>query len=242
MFFLLCFLVGSIAFQPALPSRGSSRRRIRKQTVPVEYDYLSVLSCSRLWAGRNGTADTLLYESIDALNDAVHGLCREGKLDDAMKLIHTMEESMDDMESLKPGQSTYVAVMKSYARSDRDDAAEKAEEILSHMSSLSHACCMPKGQAYSAAILAWSNSKHVNAGQRADALLSKLWSLYNSTEDQAYLPTRATYTSAITAWARSGQSKKAAERAEELLEEMEDYCRKGYESLGPTTACVNAVL
>lgn len=134
--------------------------------------------------------------------------------------------------------------MNSYARSGRDDAAEKVEYILNHMSSMSrdHGCCTPKGEAYSAAILAWSNSKHSNASQRADSLLSELWSLYNSTADQACLPNRATYTSAITAWARSEQSVRGAERAEELLEEMEAYYRYGYKLLGPTTACVNAVL
>ena len=78
--------------------------------------------------------------------------------------------------------------------------------------------------------------------KKQNLLLTELWSLYNSTQDKAYLPTRATYTSVITAWARSDQSKAAAERAEELLEEMEAYYRDGFRILGPTTACVNAVL
>lgn len=242
----LCFVAGSVvAFQPALPlSVSSSPQRIRAPIDNIEWDCSTTPSFSHLCASSGetegqGIMETapLLYKNTDALNDAVDSYCRMGELDEAMQLIHKVEDSISSENSVKPDQSTYAAVMNAYARSDRDDAAEKAEEILS---SMTHAT--PKGQAYSAVILAWSNSKRPDAAQRADSLLSNLWSLYNSTQDKAYLPTRATYTSTITAWARSDQSKKAAKRAEELLEEMEAYYREGYTLLGPTTACVNAVL
>lgn len=76
---------------------------------------------------------------------------------------------------------------------------------------------------------------------RAEALLHKCWYVFNATGDESWLPTQATYTSVITAWARSNQKKRAAERAEELLEEME-FLHHTYPHLEPTTACVNAVL
>jgi len=235
----LCFLAGSAAFLPS----GTSSRRIRLPKGDDECDYSLLPSCGRLWSSleeteglKTSNTAQVLYKKTDALTDAVHALCRMGELEGAMKLIHSVEDSLD---SAKPDQATYAAVMNAYARSDREDAVEKVDEILS---SMSHEYCTPKGQAYSAVILAWSNSRRPHAAERADALLNELWSLYDRTQDQAYLPTRATYTSVITAWARSDQCKEAAERAEELLEDMEAYYRDGYTLLGPTTACVNAVL
>jgi hypothetical protein len=184
----------------------------------------------------------MLYQDTDALNDAIRDMCRKEKVDSAINLIREVEETISE-SGLKPNQSTYVAIIKSLGRLDDNDAAERAEELLHHMTTVSeeHLCCTPKGQAYSAVILAWANSKHPDAAQRADLLLTTLWFLFNSTQDKAYLPTRATYTSTITAWARSAQSTQAAERAEELLEEMEAFADQ-YPMLRPTTACVNAVL
>jgi hypothetical protein len=86
-----------------------------------------------------------------------------------------------------------------------------------------------------------SKSKRKDAAQKADDLLTELWSHYIATDDQAYLPTRATYVSTISAWARSGLGRQAAERAEALLEEMEAH-RAQHPAMGPNTASVNAVL
>ena len=187
------------------------------------------------------------FESTSALNDEVHSLCRNGELDSALNLIHEVEDAMKDGSSayghVKPDQSTYAAVMNTFARSTENHAAEETERILRHMEYMSkeYPRLTPKGQAYNAVILAWSNSKRPDAAEKADSLLNHLWSLYHQTQDKAYIPTRATYTTTITAWARCAPSKQAAERAEELLEEMESY-RARYPLLGPTTACVNAVL
>lgn len=241
--FVSCFLAVSVAFQPALPSGCSQRRKNVPMCFISDCGSSTTPKNSRLSASLEQTEESetlettqVLYNGRDSLNDGIHRLCRAGEMEAALELIRTAEETEG---SPKANQPAYSAIMNAYARSGRDDAAERAEEI---MASMSDDGCEPKGQAYNAVILAWSNSRRPDAAERADWLLSKLWSLYTSTEDQAYLPTRATYTAVITTWARSNQSKKAAERAEELLEEMEKLYRDGHTLLGPTTACVNAVL
>lgn len=176
-----------------------------------------------------------------ALNEAIHRLCQTGDVDKAQDLLFSLEEAMEhDEYRVRLNQSLYVIVINALGR---EGLAERCQDILQHMKSISetHECCTPKGQAYSAVIWAWSNSKDPNGANRADALLTELWEHFNCTQDRSYIPTRATYASTISAWARCARSKDAAERAEELLEEMESY-RELYPLLGPTTACVNAVL
>lgn len=250
--FLLYFLAaGSVAFQsPSLIPRLC--QRIRQPTAYSQYGSVTIPRYShspislQVIEG-DGAVETVQkvvrgYDNINALNNEVLWLCRAGRLEDAMDLIRSIEEeSNDNGDSVKPDQTTYAAVMNAYARSDMmEDAAVRAEEVLAFMKQ-NTVSCSPKGQAYSAVILAWSNSRRIDAAERADALLDELWALYNNTQEKAYLPTRATYAATITAWARSSRQE-GAERAEELLEEMEAYYRDGYTSLGPTTACVNAVL
>lgn len=240
---LLCFLAASGgSFQPAQfsPSRRQRRGANAGQYSPLNLppsNWNSLLWSTQEAGEREEVEVALRYESIEALNDAVASLCRNNKLDEALELIHSVEDDSTIHYTIKPHQSTYAVVLNALARSDQQDKATRAENIFNNMPS----SCPPKGQAYSAVILAWSNSKHPDAPKRANELLEKLWSLYKTTKDKAYLPTRATYTSVISAWARS-HDKAAAERAEELLEEMEAYYRQGYTLLGPTTACVNAVL
>lgn len=256
----LCLLAGAIAFQPSLLLTLSVGR---KSAENASCGLSSATTrCFRVWSQKTTDLQDIsessllattstpvqLYENTDALNEAIRDMCHHGKFDEAINLIHAVEETISESDShcLKPNQLTYVAIINSLGRSDVHEAAERAEDLLHHMSSVSkvHPCCTPKGQAYSAAILAWANSKHPDAAQRADSLLSNLWSLFNNTQDKAYLPTRATYASTITAWARcSSQSTEqhAAERAEELLEEMQTFASR-YPMLGPTTACFNAVL
>jgi hypothetical protein len=88
----------------------------------------------------------------------------------------------------------------------------------------------PSCAAYDAVILACSNSKQPDAAERSDRLLSELWFVYNNTQDELHLLSQylkqPSYNCVIMTWACSEQSKIAAMRAKELLEEMEAFYRE----------------
>ena len=79
--------------------------------------------------------------------------------------------------------------------------------------------------------------------ERCLELLRELWTKYEETKDRKYVPLKSTYIATLNALSRSGGGTKAAQQAEELLEEMEQQSQqKGHVHLEPTTLCFNILL
>jgi hypothetical protein len=167
-------------------------------------------------------------------------------------------------------QASYTIVIQTLAVSEHTKATEWADELLQLMNDRSHDYpqCLPTADAYNAVIFAWSKSSatslssfpppnpqppkyvlttqqqsHQLAAKKCTDYLSHLWSLYNSTssKDPRYIPFKSSYISTMTALSRSRGGRKASERAEELLEEMERL-HVDHPHLAPTTICCNIVL
>jgi hypothetical protein len=123
--------------------------------------------------------------------------------------------------------------------------------------------CLPNTQTYNIVMKLWSQSGRTDAGENAERVLRSMWDVHDSykREDQQQqqqekqqqekqsqhksnvrvLPDQFSYSTVISAWARSGLGTHAAEKSEVLLREMHRYSRMGYENLCPNTWVVNAV-
>jgi hypothetical protein len=127
----------------------------------------------------------------------------------------------------------------------------------------------PTRIATNAVLASWSKSYLPRAGEASIELLNELWmqyhmavasarlereatdsngasigsddSLHDSADVQPYCPTLSSYVWTLTSLSRCEGGRPAAERAEELLEEMELHS-KAHVHLKPTTCCVNLVL
>lgn len=169
-------------------------------------------------------------------------MCQEGGVGEAVKVLEGWIECRD--ESSVPSLDTFIKLMQYLAASeDVADATGEVERIFSTMQRLSTSAptLAPTTPVYNSMMLVWSKSFHNNAGIRCEELLRELWSLYHRTNSSDFMPTKSSYICTMTAWARSGQGKEGAVRAEALLEEMEKLCAE-FKSLSPTTVCVNVVL
>ena len=79
--------------------------------------------------------------------------------------------------------------------------------------------------------------------ERCLELLNELWTKYEETKDKKYVPLKSTYIATLNALSRSGGGTKAAQQAEELLEDMERQSQQnGHVHLEPTTLCFNILL
>ena len=79
--------------------------------------------------------------------------------------------------------------------------------------------------------------------ERCLDLLNELWSLYETTKDNKYVPTKSTYIATLSALSRCVGGTRAAQQAEDLLEDMEQQSQQNnHIHLEPTTICFNIVL
>mmetsp|Transcript_9332 Transcript_9332/g.13254 ORF Transcript_9332/g.13254 Transcript_9332/m.13254 type:complete len:778 (+) Transcript_9332:264-2597(+) len=115
----------------------------------------------------------------------------------------------------------------------------------------------PDTTVYNKVMKAWAGSRRSDAGQKCEKLLREMWKIHDETKHESDIdaglnqdfpvestikPDQFSYSTVITAWARSGGGVRAAKRAESFLEEMEELYLAGHTELMPTTFCVNAVL
>jgi pentatricopeptide repeat protein len=186
--------------------------------------------------------------STTKLNQEIARLCQDRHaIDEAIDLLNKAEESIRDGCS-------YTIILQALAARDPpdDNLLQKIDSLFLQMKHVSrtHPSCTPLATAYSAVILAWSKYFRAEAGQRCDDLLTELWSLHNANraadDDRievrdAFVPFKSTYIATLTALARSAGGRRAAQRAEELLEDMERRSDQ-FPHLRPDTVAVNVVL
>jgi pentatricopeptide repeat protein len=144
------------------------------------------------------------------------------------------------LKGLLPNRYTYTAVMSSLAKTGM---AEKAERILnSMMLAYQHgnSDLKPDTVAFSSVMDGWARLSHVDkpfAADRAMALLDRMKGL----QKDGMGPNARTYTSVLSAVAKSG-TWEACGKARELLRDMEREYEAGNESLQPTNIHYNTVL
>ena len=142
----------------------------------------------------------------------------------------------------------FAQVLSAWAKSGSSDAGQRAEKVLRRME---HANVPANAVCYNAAIDAWSRSPDEDAAERAELLLREMEHQRDLRQaegeqrkrrDNILNPTTVTYTSVITAWARSNQPH-SAERAEAVLSDMiYAYDRMRDASIRPNQLSYGAIL
>ena len=180
-------------------------------------------------------------DSSTEVNLQIQDLCRKNRVDEALEEIKQQIKMDTSFPSMN--ETAFMSVMSALALEQSDSHLEKMEGLFQQMKehSKTRDTCRPSALVYNSLILAWSRSFREDSGTRCDELLSELWQQYNATQDSRLVPMKSTYISTLTALARSRGGVPAAQRAEELLEEMERF-RVVHPELKPTTVCVNVVL
>ena len=113
-------------------------------------------------------------------------------------------ESFDDMPETK----AFNAVLISWLRSNRSDAAEKAHRGLQQMMDLASTGrfqCFPDRHSFTAVISAYAKSKSKEAGKRALRLLEELKSLFREKNDRSLDPNLFMYVEVLVACLNSMQ-------------------------------------
>jgi pentatricopeptide repeat protein len=147
----------------------------------------------------------------------------------------------------QPDTLSYSCVLNGFSNAGR---ANDAQMILDKIMSLSEldewkACVQPNLICFNTAIDAWAKANDVGgAAEKALALLNKMEELSADNMDEVHLdlqPDTITYSSVISAFARSGRPD-AGDRAEELFQRSLRLYQEGNSSLKPDSATFNTVL
>lgn len=172
---------------------------------PNSVSFATVISS---WA--NSKLKRAPYE-CEALLDKIEGLCDE---DDG--------DSVSNLNDIAPTIHMYAATITAWSRSKRSDAAHRAEQVLERLERLYKAkkdhLLKPNSVLYTAIIQCWGRSKDEDALDRAEAIFQRM----KESGDPDMMPTEHTYSALLNAYSYSGLGAKSAQRADELLFEVED--------------------
>ena len=163
------------------------------------------------------TMDLIVCPDTESFNTVFLGWTKQKsfsrRADDLLvklKQLHELVDEFDGPSDLlpKPSAKSYGIVLGGLARSG---AAERAEEILSHMENTG---IKPNAHCYVACINAWANSKFRLAHKKAETLIKKMIKEEIPVEKIAYTSLMNCYKAAAE------EDNSAAQRCEEVLNKM----------------------
>lgn len=209
----------------------------------------------------NVDADRITYNSV--IN--AYASSRKAKKEGGQRALELFEE-MKSNESIRPDSITYGSVIKCLTNAGGKANAEKAEELLNELEELyensTDETLAPNTIIYNSVLNAWST---VRGGiGRAEAILDRMEELHNAGNDDVS-PDAFTFSSLIKAWTAAASSgrggrkaagsgggdtdddtdllgRSAAERAQQLLDRMEQLYRNGDDDVKPNKVVYNSVI
>jgi pentatricopeptide repeat protein len=162
-----------------------------------------------------------------------------GTPEQAERVLRQMDALYKDSQDkdVRPTVITYTEVIDAYGKSSRRDSAEKAEELLFAMmqeaeledGSMDQEVA-PTAITCDAVLNAWARRGTVEAARRAEQILERMEYLRTSGNVNIQ-PTAYSFATVISAWAkakfgREETGKENAERAQYILNRMNDYRRQ----------------
>ena len=122
-------------------------------------------------------------------------------------------------------------------------APMQAEKIFNEMMDLAEHQNFPEvapdAASYLQVIRAWATSGSERAGERASWWIDQQWSDYEKSDNENLMPTTHTYTTAINAWSKAGNPKRAEEL---LLQFLKRYEKLKVSQLEPNTEIYSAII
>lgn len=168
---------------------------------------------------------------------AVSGRPQEAE-DCLMQMIRHGEERR---WSFEVDERPFLVVLRSWGRCGE---AERAEDLLEFMLSMYESMgnpeLRPTSECFLAVLNAWA--QRGNAGPKVERLLQRaIENLTRPTERGLILPSARAFTVAIKAWSKTG-AYEAPERAEALLNQMDELKEAGFGALSPNAFHVSATI
>jgi hypothetical protein len=143
---------------------------------------------------------------------------------------------MERTSDVRPDSLCYKLVLHTLSRSAQVDKTFEVDGILTKMKDRQ---MVIDSECFDFAIKTWLNSaKHPEtvdvhgSARRADELLREMGDMFYRTATVVVKPTLTNYNDVILAWSKSDENG-AAQRAEELLDEMEKLYKEGDETMRP---------
>ena len=175
--------------------------------LPFGPNAISVSTVISAWA--NSKLQRAPYE-CEAILTKVEGMFNEED-----------EDISVDRTKVTPTIHMYAATITAWSRSKRSDAAHRAERILERLEDLNTITkdnmLKPNSVLYTSIIQCWGRSKDSDALERAERVFQRM----KESRDPAVTPTEHTYSALLNAYSNSGLGPKSADRADELLLEVE---------------------
>lgn len=161
----------------------------------------------------------------------------------AKDLFQKMEKAYERGNAeCKPNLFSYVTLINAYCRSQSESGAIEAQKLLFRLYDEyreGNGELKPSAQLVTSVIQCWANSGARNSGDRAETLLR--WLMDCSSSDVDMQPNEFTFSSVITAHAKSRRLGKAA-MARGILNEMISLHKSGTLNVTPNTHCYTAVI
>jgi pentatricopeptide repeat protein len=158
-------------------------------------------------------------------------------------LLNKLQElHQSGWEQCKPDVVAYASVIQCWAKSKRRDAPQKAESLLRRMQEIAragNADMEPDTVCWNSAINAWAQAGN---GERAEALFKEMLTSYIQRKRSAAVPNIITFTAVLSAWAKTRSYAEAPERAELLLQRMEQLYQSGALDVKPNVVSYSIVL
>ena len=211
-------------------------------------------------------ADAVTYNSV--IN--AHATSRRGKRDGADRALELLEEMKASQDkNVQPDAITYGSVIKCLTNAGGKANAERAEELLHELERLYDDSGRDDRLAsntiiYNSVLDAFASIRGGGGIARAEAILDRMEDLRAAGGTSGVSPDAFTFSSLIKAWTSAStgsgkQNKKnndesdntgdsdllgrsAAERAQQLLDRMEQLHRDGDDNVKPTTVVYNSVI
>eukprot|EP00980_Cylindrotheca_fusiformis_P028624 scaffold22620_cov131-Cylindrotheca_fusiformis.AAC.19 len=155
-------------------------------------------------------------------------------------LVRLLEESADNPGVL-PTTVTFSIAINAFARSGKDNAAERAEKLLElaqEMHNKGYKGLEPNSVMYTTVIKAWAKAGNPHRGE---LLLRRMYEDYALNGNTNVKPNIWTFNTVLAAWSKSSQTG-AVEDAEKLLRRMIDLSNQGLLDCQPDTVSYNCLL
>jgi hypothetical protein len=226
--------------------------------------------------GRKQSFKSFVNQATIQFNNKLNGMARNFDSHTAQTVEDALRKTLRDIQmglelEIQPNVVSFVAVINAWSRSQRSDAAERAEAILQWMVRLAglsgiiqgnntetlglpeHGALdevdlagvlliKPNSIAFNAAITAWVRSSAKDSHVHAERLMDQLWDLYvASGNDPELKPTARTFNLVINSVARSREPE-CGDRAAVLLRRMEDLYVAGDEDMQPEPQTFGAII
>jgi len=227
---------------------------------PKHQERRTALNLSRFPRRR---VSSLLLSAFSSLETDIASLCGNGQFEKAIKSLEQLppDESLksgytqilkclvDRQEQLLEERITELNNKTTWETSSDDDYTlhlHQADKILKKLLELGKKQnsdrLLPDAENFNDVIKMWGSSTFVeNASVRCQSHLQSLWTLYHKLGEDRFVPFFESYYCAVSACSGRDRGAEAANRAENLMEEMQYRC-KDHAELTPDRSIANGVM